>query len=127
MANSLLDFVMSLVRDPDAAARYAADPAAAIADAHLTDPAEAETFVKQSGCDSLACAIGTSHGAFKFSGSQGLHFDVLAAIHAVDYRAVGLEEFGHPGGFLERPDITSFPPDNTALHLIAGQVNNRDR
>lgn len=37
MANSLLDFVMSLVRDPDAAARYAADPAQAIADAHLTD------------------------------------------------------------------------------------------
>jgi hypothetical protein len=37
MANELLDFVMSLVRDPDAAARYAADPAQAIADAHLTD------------------------------------------------------------------------------------------
>lgn len=37
MANALLDFVMSLVRDPDAAARYAADPAGSIADAHLTD------------------------------------------------------------------------------------------
>ncbi len=37
MANSLLDFVMSLVRDPDAAAHYAADPAQALADAHLTD------------------------------------------------------------------------------------------
>ena len=37
MANSLLDFVMSLVRDPDAAAHYAADPAQAIADANLTD------------------------------------------------------------------------------------------
>ena len=37
MANSLLDFVMSLVRDPEAAAHYAADPAQAIADAHLTD------------------------------------------------------------------------------------------
>jgi hypothetical protein len=35
VANSLLDFVMALVRDPDAAARYAADPAGAIADAHL--------------------------------------------------------------------------------------------
>jgi hypothetical protein len=33
----LLDFVISLVRDPDAAARYAADPAQSIADAHLTD------------------------------------------------------------------------------------------
>ncbi|MBP1818778.1 Rv0340 family protein [Mycobacterium sp. OAE908] len=37
MANSLLDFVMSLVRDPDAAAAYAADPGQAIADAHLSD------------------------------------------------------------------------------------------
>lgn len=37
MANSLLDFVISLVRDPDAAARYAANPAQSIADAHLTD------------------------------------------------------------------------------------------
>lgn len=36
MANELLDFVMSLVRDSDAAARYQADPARAIADAHLT-------------------------------------------------------------------------------------------
>lgn len=37
MANSLLDFVMSLVRDADAAAAYAADPSQAIADANLTD------------------------------------------------------------------------------------------
>src|ERR1044071_2920788 len=37
MANSLLDFVMSLVRDPDAAAAYADNPAQAIADANLTD------------------------------------------------------------------------------------------
>jgi hypothetical protein len=35
MANELLDFVMSLVRDPDAAARYHADPDRTIADAHL--------------------------------------------------------------------------------------------
>ncbi len=42
MANSLLDFVMSLVRDPDAAARYAADPARPIADAHLTDVTSAD-------------------------------------------------------------------------------------
>ena len=42
MANVLLDFVMSLVRDPDAAARYAADPAGAIADAQLTDVTSAD-------------------------------------------------------------------------------------
>lgn len=37
MANSLLDFVISLVRDPEAASRYAANPDQAIADAHLTN------------------------------------------------------------------------------------------
>lgn len=48
--------------------------------AMLTDPDEAAEFVAQSGCDSLAVAIGTSHGAYKFSGSQGLHLDRVAAI-----------------------------------------------
>jgi len=49
-------------------------------DAHLTDPAEAEVFIKQTGCDSLACAIGTSHGAYKFAGGQGIHFEVIEGI-----------------------------------------------
>ncbi|MCA1948353.1 MAG: ketose-bisphosphate aldolase [Armatimonadetes bacterium] len=48
--------------------------------AKLTNPEEAEKFVKLTGCDSLACAIGTSHGAFKFSGKQGLHFEVIEEI-----------------------------------------------
>jgi fructose-bisphosphate aldolase class II len=50
------------------------------ADAKLTDPKQVEEFVKRSGCDSLACAIGTSHGAYKFTGSQGLHFEVIEEI-----------------------------------------------
>jgi fructose-bisphosphate aldolase class II len=49
----------------------------------LTDPAQAAEFIEKSGCDSLAVAIGTSHGAFKFSGKQGLHFDVLEKIQKV--------------------------------------------
>jgi fructose-bisphosphate aldolase class II len=49
-------------------------------DAKLTDPDQAKEFVELTGVDSLACAIGTSHGAFKFSGTQGLHFDVLKDI-----------------------------------------------
>ncbi len=47
---------------------------------HLTEPGQAVDFVKRSGCDSLACAIGTSHGAYKFSGAQGLHFEIIEAI-----------------------------------------------
>jgi len=50
------------------------------ANAKLTDPIQAQEFVHLTDCDSLACAIGTSHGAFKFSGSQGLHFEVLGEI-----------------------------------------------
>jgi fructose-bisphosphate aldolase, class II len=48
--------------------------------AMLTDPDEAKAFVEQSGCDSLAVAIGTSHGAYKFKGQQSLHFERIAAI-----------------------------------------------
>ena len=51
--------------------------------ATLTNPKEAQEFIKQTGCDSLACAIGTSHGAFKFKGRQSLHFDVLEKIKAL--------------------------------------------
>src|SRR3984893_14931040 len=48
--------------------------------AFLTDPKEAVEFVKKTGCDSLAAAIGTSHGAFKFKGKQSLHFEVIREI-----------------------------------------------
>jgi fructose-bisphosphate aldolase class II len=48
--------------------------------ATLTNPVEAEDFVRKTGCDSLAAAIGTSHGAYKFKGKQSLHFDVLREI-----------------------------------------------
>jgi fructose-bisphosphate aldolase class II len=56
------------------------DIAVDAAHACLTNPDEAVEFVKRTGCDSLAAAIGTSHGAYKFKGSQSLHFDVIEAI-----------------------------------------------
>ena len=45
-----------------------------------TRPAEVEEFVKMTGCDSLAVAVGTSHGAYKFSGGKRLQFDILSEI-----------------------------------------------
>lgn len=48
--------------------------------AHLTDPEQAIDFVTRSGCDSLACAIGTSHGAYKFKTEPKLAFDVLEKV-----------------------------------------------
>lgn len=47
---------------------------------HVTDPAEAEKFVKLTGCDSLAVACGTSHGAYKFKTAPKLAFDVIEEI-----------------------------------------------
>ena len=52
------------------------------ADAMYTDPSQAEEFVKRTGCDSLAIAIGTSHGAYKFKGEAKLRFDILKEIKA---------------------------------------------
>jgi len=47
---------------------------------HLTDPEQAVEFVEKSGCDSLAVACGTSHGAYKFKSAPTLAFDVIEGI-----------------------------------------------
>jgi len=49
-------------------------------DAQYTNPAEVEEFVTRTGVDSLAIAIGTSHGAFKFKGVPHLRFDILEEV-----------------------------------------------
>ena len=49
-------------------------------DARYTDPDQAYEFVQRTGCDSLAIAIGTSHGAYKFKGEAKLRFDILQKI-----------------------------------------------
>lgn len=52
----------------------------AASDAMYTDPEQAEEFVRRTGVDSLAIAIGTSHGAYKFKGEAKLRFDILKEI-----------------------------------------------
>ena len=49
-------------------------------DATYTDPDQAVEFVERTGCDSLAIAIGTSHGAYKFKGKPSLDFERLEKI-----------------------------------------------
>ena len=49
-------------------------------DAMYTDPDQAKEFVERTGCDSLAIAIGTSHGAYKFKGEAKLRMDILKAV-----------------------------------------------
>lgn len=51
--------------------------------ATFTDPEEAREFVERTGVDSLAIAIGTSHGAYKFKGDPYLDFERLKKIHAL--------------------------------------------
>ena len=52
----------------------------ASSDAMYTDPDQAKEFVERTGCDSLAIAIGTSHGAYKFKGDAKLRFDILEKV-----------------------------------------------
>lgn len=47
---------------------------------HFTDPIKAKEFVEKTGVDTLAIAIGTSHGAYKYKGRQELRFDILEEI-----------------------------------------------
>jgi len=75
----------------------------------LTDPDQAKEFVQRSGCDSLAVAIGTSHGAYKFAGSQGIHFDRVKAIQ---------EEL--PGFPLVMHGSSSVPPEEVQRINAAG-------
>ena len=82
----------------------------------LTDPVEAEAFVKQTGCDSLACAIGTSHGAFKFKGKQSLHFDVLEKIKA---RLPGFPLVMHGSSSVPQEEVARI---NAAGGKIAGSM-----
>jgi fructose-bisphosphate aldolase class II len=49
-------------------------------DAFLTDPEEAERFVRETGCDALAVAVGTRHGAYKFKGEARLDFDRILTL-----------------------------------------------
>lgn len=49
-------------------------------DAMYTDPDQAKEFVDRTSCDSLAIAIGTSHGAYKFKSEAKLRFDILANV-----------------------------------------------
>ncbi|MFH1253586.1 MAG: class II fructose-bisphosphate aldolase [Candidatus Uhrbacteria bacterium] len=51
-------------------------------DAQLTNPKQAAEFVRETGCDALAIAIGTKHGAYKFHGDCQLDFERLKEIRA---------------------------------------------
>ena len=51
--------------------------------AKFTKPSEVFSFVNMTRCDSLAVAVGTSHGAYKFKGSKGIQFNILREIQKI--------------------------------------------
>ena len=81
------------------------------ANAMLTNPNQAKEYVERTGVDSLAVAIGTSHGAYKFAGSQAIRMDVLAEIRN-----------RLPGFPLVMHGSSSVPQDEVARINAAGGV-----
>jgi hypothetical protein len=109
MANSLLDFVISLVRDPDAAARYAANPAQAITDAHLTDVTSADVnnlIPMVSDSLSMANPDGASlgapvadHGNVWASGAAAAALDAFTPHSPAGF----VDQHGPAGGVINQP------------------------
>jgi fructose-bisphosphate aldolase class II len=93
-------------------------------DALLTDPEQAEEFVRRTQCDSLAVAIGTSHGAYKFKGKQRLHFDQLAEIQKRLPRIPLVLHGGSavPKGEVERINAAGGALDNSASGVTEDQL-----
>ena len=89
------------------------------ADSTYTDPEEAVRFVKETGCDSLAVAIGTSHGAYKFAGEAKLDFKRLEEIKNA------LAEAGFPNFPLVLHGSSSVPAEFVAkCNKFGGQLPN---
>lgn len=109
MANSLLDFVISLVRDPEAAARYAANPERSIAEAHLTDVTRADVnslIPVVSDSLSMSEPIGAAGGAH--AGDRGNVWASGAATAALDAFAPHadagvVQQHGAVGSVLNQP------------------------
>jgi fructose-bisphosphate aldolase class II len=89
----------------------------------LTNPDEAVEFVKQSGCDSLAAAIGTSHGAYKFKGQQSLHFEVIAAIQK---KVPGLPIVMHGSSSVPKEEVLRINKAGGTLDPTACGVNEEE-
>ncbi len=78
-----------------------------------TDPRQAEEFVRRTQCDSLAVAAGTSHGAYKFSGGQGLQLNILKEIQQL-----------LPGFPLVLHGASAVPPEEVQrINLAGGRIS----
>ncbi|MHA7652931.1 Rv0340 family IniB-related protein [Mycobacterium sp. ML4] len=136
MANSLLDFVISLVRDPEAAARYAANPERAIADAHLTDVTSVDVNnLIPMVSDSLSMGGPTGAAAGMSAADHGNVWASGAATAALDaftpHTSTAVAPHGMIGGVIQQPaaplpaEVPAGSPPTTVGHpepstLLAG-------
>ncbi|MCK4750182.1 MAG: class II fructose-bisphosphate aldolase [Bacteroidales bacterium] len=88
-----------------------------------TRPGEVENFVRATGCDSLAIAIGTSHGAYKFSGDQSLQFNILEEIQQ---RLPGFPLVLHGGSAVDMEEIGRINASGGRLGTQARGVPSRE-
>ncbi len=105
-------------------------------DALYTDPKQAKEFVERTKCDSLAIAIGTSHGAYKFNNNSKLRLDVLSEINqnlpgyplvlhgASAVPKVEIDRINHAGGRLNKSAKgTQLPELHKAIKLGVCKIN----
>ncbi|KUH82182.1 MULTISPECIES: IniB N-terminal domain-containing protein [unclassified Mycobacterium] len=138
MANELLDFVMSVVRDPDAAARFAADPDQAILDANLTNVTSADvnalipvvseslsalpTAVPAAGLDG---GIAEAAGNVWASGAATAAFDAFGDhVPAETFDDVHTALISDPGAELADPDVPGI--GDTSLQLDQPVIEETD-
>ncbi len=88
-----------------------------------TDPSEAEYFVKETDCDALAVAVGTSHGAYKFSGGEGLRFDLLKKIQN---KLPNFPIVLHGASSINPDDVKRINEAGGGLHSITKGISERD-
>ena len=88
--------------------------------AKYTQPNEVVDFVTQTNCDSLAVAVGTSHGAYKFSGGQGIQFDILQQIQE---RLPNYPIVLHGGSAVNKEEINRINNNGGTLNEGAAGVN----
>ena len=91
-----------------------------VKEAILTDAAQAEEFVERTRCDSLAVAIGTSHGAYKFAGKQRLHLDRLAEIQR---RLAGFPLVLHGGSAVSLEEVARINNSGGTIDSSASGVS----
>lgn len=107
MANSLLDFVMSLVRDPDVAAAYAADPAQTIADANLTGVTSADV--------SNLIPVVTESLSMGSPGSGAPVHEPAANVWASGAATAAFDAFDSFGDYARHETVDSVAPDARAI------------